>query len=320
MSNKYYIDYRSYNQSGIFYDKYKSSRLFNDGHNYFTLCKYTAKIIHYLISNDIDVDDLTLDEKIKFANKINQYSETKQLLSTLKLKIYDDLEKYASDYSEKNYNMLTQHTFNKVYDLHNRLKAANIHVLFRFHPTNERLYLLRMTIIICKSSNDYIPVRELWYGGLQQIDQENSTKMEYLPHLININEWIDEININTKIISYNRICNRSGSSSYNLIVSRGNETKCGHTYICDCKFSSCDSNHRKKSIDPNKCIYCENMDTNECTQYQNIEESDNICPITHCKITTPFKLKCSHTFEKVAILEWCKKNNSCPICRANICQ
>ena len=131
---------------------------------------------------------IAANSKIKFANKINQYSETKQLLSTLKLKIYDDLEKYASDYSEKNYNMLTQHTFNKVYDLHNRLKAANIHVLFRFHPTNERLYLLRMTIIICKSSNEYIPVRELWYGGLQQIDQENSTKMEYLPHLININE------------------------------------------------------------------------------------------------------------------------------------
>ena len=61
------------------------------------------------------------------------------------------------------------------------------------------------------------------------------------------------------------------------------------------------------------------MDTNECTQYQNIEESDNICPITHCKITTPFKLKCSHTFEKVAILEWLQKNNNCPMCRANVC-
>jgi len=39
------------------------------------------------------------------------------------------------------------------------------------------------------------------------------------------------------------------------------------------------------------------------------------CPITMEEIKDPFTLSCAHVFEKEAIHNWLKNNNTCPICR-----
>jgi len=39
------------------------------------------------------------------------------------------------------------------------------------------------------------------------------------------------------------------------------------------------------------------------------------CPITMEEIKDPFTLSCAHVFEREAIRNWLKNNNTCPICR-----
>ena len=46
--------------------------------------------------------------------------------------------------------------------------------------------------------------------------------------------------------------------------------------------------------------------------------SQNICPITTEIIQKPHTLKCSHVFEKDAILKWLEEHETCPVCREKV--
>lgn len=43
-----------------------------------------------------------------------------------------------------------------------------------------------------------------------------------------------------------------------------------------------------------------------------------ICPISLEQIKSPYKLGCTHTFEKTNIMHWLKTHDTCPICRWQI--
>ena len=45
------------------------------------------------------------------------------------------------------------------------------------------------------------------------------------------------------------------------------------------------------------------------------EEDGHECPITYQIITAGLKTKCGHIFEKVALKQWLRSKNQCPMCR-----
>jgi hypothetical protein len=47
-------------------------------------------------------------------------------------------------------------------------------------------------------------------------------------------------------------------------------------------------------------------------------DCDDTCPITLCRIRTLYTTSCNHKFEKSAILEHLKLNDSCPLCRKQL--
>lgn len=75
----------------------------------------------------------------------------------------------------------------------------------------------------------------------------------------------------------------------------GHYSKCGHMYY---------PHHCKKCTDKHldKCKFCKS-------------EVNNVCPISQKVIKNPFKLKCSHVFEKHCVLEWLANSDVCPVCK-----
>ena len=178
---------------------------------------------------------------------------------------------------------------------YNLLKKINIHVLFRFHQTHNDGGRIKLTIIVCESSSDIVPVRELWYHS------NHSDSFLLYDH-----EWYDEKLVEST--SHDKCFNNCNHPIYECRQADCKSTSCGHTYICSCdKSHQCSCDHQQTENKFNKCKYCQHMD-----------DYDNICPITHSEITTPLMLKCNHKFEKSAILEWLSINNNCPVCRSNI--
>jgi hypothetical protein len=48
----------------------------------------------------------------------------------------------------------------------------------------------------------------------------------------------------------------------------------------------------------------------------NLMNATFVCPITQERLVLPTRIECGHTFSQVAITEWARSHNTCPVCRA----
>ena len=71
----------------------------------------------------------------------------------------------------------------------------------------------------------------------------------------------------------------------------------------------------------NVCNIKTNLNMNKnpnLTEIEFKEEDGHECPITYQIIRYGLKTKCGHIFEKVALKQWLRNKNQCPMCRTNL--
>jgi hypothetical protein len=132
----------------------------------------------------------------------------------------------------------------------------------------------------------------LRYGGFDEDDVDNIIDVK---NEIKINDNIEEI---TKIIKYNDYKNHK--------IIKMNDCECP---ICLEEFKKEETTHLDiiKSIEEHK----NKLYLNEYNlQYE--------CELKETIINNTCIISCYHIFHKKCLLDWYKKNKSCPICRKNL--